>query len=222
MTRRLVLVVAALVLVLAACGNGVEEIGGGDVDVTVDTKPDITTTTADAGATTTAPDGGDEIPPGQDPRNVLGGEGQEEDDAAIACFEGDMDACDELFSITDVDSDLEAYSQTCGGRIEQVDGAPGCADRFGGGADVEAGDPQAPGNLSDDPELADSSAGEIAQFESLADDCFEGDLAACDNLFFQTPLGSDFEAYGTTCGGRLEDEVSGGCETRLGSGTTTD
>lgn len=215
MTRRLVLVLAALALVLAACGDGVQENGGGDiVDVTVDTKPDTGDTTP-----TTADDGGDDedIPPGQDPRNILGGEGQQEDDAAVACFEGDMEACDELFSITDLESDLEAYAQTCGGRIEEQDGAPGCADRFGGGAPADAGDAQAPGDLTDDPELDDSTPEEIANFEALADECFEGDLAACDDLFFQTPIGSDFEEYGTTCGGRLDEGVSGGCESELGS-----
>jgi len=223
MTRRLVLVVAALALVLAACGGGVEE-NAGVVDVTVDTKPDTTGTTDDTAASaTTAPDGGDaDIPPGQDPRNILGGEGQEEDDAAVACFEGDMDACDELFSITEVDSDLEAYSQTCGGRIDEQDGAPNCADRFGGGAAQDAGEAQAPGDLTDDPELDASSPEGIANFGELADQCFEGDLGACDELFFQTPIGSDFEAYGTTCGGRLEEGVSGSCESQLGSGGSTD
>lgn len=221
MTRRLVLVLTALFLVLAACGDGVEEIGGGDV--TVATKPDNTTTTADGGAATTAPDDGDDIPPGQDPRNILGDEGQEEDDAAVACFEGDMGACDELFSITEIGSDLEAYSQTCGGRIDEQDGAPGCADRFGAGAGADAaGDPQAPGDLADDPELDDSTPDEIASFESLADDCFGGDLGACDELFLDTPIGSDFEAYGATCGGRVEDRIGGSCEAQLGSGGSTD
>ena len=49
---------------------------------------------------------------------------------AQACFEGDLFACDTLFLRTEVGGDLEAYSQTCGGRIERQDGAPGCADRF--------------------------------------------------------------------------------------------
>jgi hypothetical protein len=211
MTRRLVFVFAALFLVLAACGGGVEENGG--ADVTVDTKPDTPDTTA--GTATTAPDdGGDEgIPPGQDPRNILG------DDEALntlanQCFEGDMDACDQLFSDTPVDSDLEAYAQTCGGRIEEQDGAPDCATRF-----VAVGDPQQPGDLTDDPTLSDSSAEEISRFGDLADQCFDGDFAACDDLFLETPIDSDFEAYGRSCGGRLEEGVGGECESNLGSGS---
>ncbi|MCB1004607.1 MAG: hypothetical protein KDB35_10540 [Acidimicrobiales bacterium] len=203
MTRRLLLLAAALLLVTAACGSGVEEIGGG-ADVTVsDTKPDSTDTTDGDTSDTTAADDGDDgdLPPGQDPRNILGGEGQEEDDAAIACFEGDMSACDELFTITDVGSDLEAYSQTCGGRIDEVDGAPDCVSRFGGG------DPEEPGNFD-------------AEFEGLAQDCFDGDFAACDDLFFQTPIDSAEEEYGSTCGGRLGTGVSGRCEDVLGGSST--
>jgi len=211
MTRRLLVVLAAaFVLVLAACGEGVEEIGGGgggDVTVaTADTKPD---TTDDTTATTAADDGGDDvvvdgdIPPGQDPRNILG------DDAALndlanQCFEGDMGACDDLFAQTPVDSDLEAYSQTCGGRIDEVDGAPNCVARFGGGEPVE------PEDFGD------------AQFNRLAQQCFDGDLGACDDLFFQTPIDSAGEEYGSTCGGRLTDGVSGSCEETLGSSTSGD
>lgn len=209
MTRRLLVVTVALfALVLAACGEGVEEFGGGDVTVatTDDTKPDTTDTTLD--------DGGDaddaDIPPGQDPRNILGTEGPEEDAAAEACFDGDLAACDELFRITDVDSALESYAQTCGGRIDEVDGAPECESRF-------PGSPQPPGDLTDDPELADTSQAQIAEFEDLADECFDGDMAACDDLFLQTPIDSDFEAYGRSCGGRFAEGIGGTCEDRLGA-----
>lgn len=206
MTRRLVLMAAALLLVLAACGSGVEN----GSDITVDTKPDSTETTPTTD--TTAPDNSD-IPPGQDPRDILGDD-QDLNDLANQCFDGDMGACDQLFSDTPVDSDLEAYSQTCGGRIDQQDGAPHCLARF------DPADPEEPGNLSDDPELADSTPDEISQFEDQAQECFDGDLGACDDLFLDTPVGSDFETYGTTCGGRTgDDELSGNCEDLVGSGT---
>ena len=41
-------------------------------------------------------------------------------------------------------------------------------------------------------------------------------MAACDDLYYGTDVGGDLEEYGATCGGRLDDEVYGGCETRLG------
>lgn len=199
MTRRLLLLASVLLLALAACGGGVEENGGG-TDVTVsDTKPDTGDTTDATGATdTTAADGNGDLPPGQDPRNILGDD-EALNDLANQCFEGDMQACDDLFAQTPVDSDLEAYSQTCGGRIDEVDGSPDCVARF-----AAAADPQEPGDFND------------AEFDGLAGECFDGDLASCDELFRVTPVGSAAEAYGSTCGGRLEDGVSGSCEELLG------
>lgn len=195
--RRLLLLASVLLLVLAACGGGVEENGGG-ADVTVsDTKPDTTDTTG-ATATTTAGDDNGDLPPGQDPRNILGDD-QALNDLANQCFDGDMQACDDLFAQTPVDSDLEAYSQTCGGRIDEVDGSPDCVARF-----ASASDPQEPGDFND------------AEFDRLAGECFDGDLASCDELFRVTPVGSAAEAYGSTCGGRLEEGVSGDCEDLLG------
>lgn len=202
MTRRHALLAALFVLVLAACGGGVEENGGSDTTqaTTADTKPDNGTqgTTAD-----TVDDGGDDadIPPGQDPRNILGDD-EALNDLANQCFDGDMGACDQLFLDTPVDSDLEAYSQTCGGRIDEVDGSPNCVARFA------TGDPEPPASFGD------------AEFDSLAADCFDGDLGACDELFRVTPVDSEAEAYGNSCGGRVDDELRGSCEEILGGASS--
>lgn len=205
MTRRLTLLAALLVLVLAACGGGVDENGGGDTTqaTTVGTKPDNGTqgTTAD-----TVDNGGNngtngDLPAGLDPRNILGDD-QALNDLANQCFDGDMGACDQLFLDTPVDSDLEAYSQTCGGRIDEVDGNPHCAARF------SAGEPERPASFGD------------AEFDSLASDCFDGDLGACDELFRVTPVDSEAEAYGNSCGGRVDDELRGSCEEFLGGSSS--
>ena len=37
-------------------------------------------------------------------------------------------------------------------------------------------------------------------------------MAACDALYFWSPFGSDYEAFGNTCGGISEEELFGGCE----------
>ena len=68
----------------------------------------------------------------------------------------------------------------------------------GGSGDVpEPGSP--PDGLGDDPVL-----------DALAQDCFDGDLQACDDLFLDSPVDSDYETYGNTCGDRVpEDEVNG-------------
>jgi hypothetical protein len=53
--------------------------------------------------------------------------------------------------------------------------------------------PTPPGVLGDD-----------ATLDAHADDCFGGDLQACDTLYFESPPMSDYEEYALTCGGRVK------------------
>ena len=39
---------------------------------------------------------------------------------------------------------------------------------------------------------------------ALADQCFAGDLLDCDILYAQADAGSQYEAYGSSCGRRIE------------------
>lgn len=55
-----------------------------------------------------------------------------------------------------------------------------------------------------------------SEFQDLAEDCFGGDLAGCDELWVNTPVGSVAEEYGGTCGGRITYEGPSQCEERLG------
>lgn len=188
---RPVAVALAAVACLSACGSGVQERA-------------VTATTTPVGADTvlvpqTAPP--PEVPEGEDPSALLG-EAPELDALAEACFEGDLFACDTLFLRTEVGSDLEAYAQTCGGRIERHSGGPGCAARF----DTPEPDAEAPGELGDDAEL-----------DALAADCFGGDIGACDDLYLRSPVDSPYETYGATCGGRLALPSDGGCESQFGA-----
>ena len=66
-------------------------------------------------------------------------------------------------------------------------------------------EPTSPVGLGDDPHL-----------EALAQDCFDGDFASCDQLFFESPVDSDYEAYGDSCGGR--NEPAGLCVNIYGEG----
>ncbi len=77
-----------------------------------------------------------------------------------------------------------------------IAGGPG-AGYSGTGAPT---DPPAPGDPDHDP-----------RFAGLAADCRDGDMAACDDLYRETPVGDPYETYASTCGGRLHDEASGGC-----------
>jgi hypothetical protein len=56
--------------------------------------------------------------------------------------------------------------------------------------------------------LTDCANGYLDQCDDLlyllADDCTYGDAYSCDTLYLISPVGSDYEAYGATCGGLVE------------------
>jgi hypothetical protein len=66
-------------------------------------------------------------------------------------------------------------------------------------------DPPSPGDADFD-----------VRFDGDAQDCHDGDVSACDDLYAETPVGDAYEEYGSTCGGRLDDETYGGCVRILG------
>jgi hypothetical protein len=45
----------------------------------------------------------------------------------------------------------------------------------------------------------------------LYSDCTNGDMYSCDTLYWISPVGSDDEAYGATCGGLFFDWQYGTC-----------
>ncbi|MEI4272824.1 hypothetical protein TEK04_13930 [Klenkia sp. LSe6-5] len=51
-----------------------------------------------------------------------------------------------------------------------------------------------------------------AQYDADAQDCYAGDLGACDDLYYATEVGSLYEWLGSTCGGREEYETFGLCD----------
>jgi hypothetical protein len=62
---------------------------------------------------------------------------------------------------------------------------------------------------SDPPSPADRDFD--VRFDGDAQDCHDGDMSACDDLYAETPVGDPYEEYGSTCGGRLDDETYGDC-----------
>ncbi|GAA4873641.1 trypsin-like peptidase domain-containing protein [Serinicoccus chungangensis] len=110
---------------------------------------------------------------------------QAEQEAALAsllsaCEAGDMQACDDLFWESPSGSAAEATAADCGGHF---------ADYWGSCVDREA------------------EAGEIA---TLVGSCHAGDMQACDDLYWQSPSGSEAEAIAEDCGGRYPGE-GGSC-----------
>lgn len=49
------------------------------------------------------------------------------------------------------------------------------------------------------------------QLDRLYQECSDGNMASCDDLYLQAPYGSEKERYGDTCGGRL-DKPQGYCQ----------
>jgi hypothetical protein len=67
-------------------------------------------------------------------------------------------------------------------------------DEGSSGGDGDSSIPAAtsePEGLGDDPE-----------FDRYAEDCYDGDMQACDDLFRESPAGSAYELYGGSCAGR--------------------
>jgi hypothetical protein len=67
------------------------------------------------------------------------------------------------------------------------------------------------------PPPADASEMSDPALADLANSCGAGDMAACDQLFWDSELGGDLEAYAKTCGGLVpEGGASDQCVTRFG------
>jgi hypothetical protein len=71
------------------------------------------------------------------------------------------------------------------------------------------------GDLDDEggPPTEPPSGGD-ATLSGLADECYQGDMQACDDLYLQSDSGSELEDYGDTCGHRF-DVSHGFCATAL-------
>ena len=101
----------------------------------------------------------------------------------LDCDGGSFIACDDLFDQSPLDSDYQFFGDTCGGRQEWDTGL-WCTDVFG-----DATTPS-PGGFGTDDFL-----------DSLYVACDAGDLAACDDLYFESPPNSAYKTFGDTCGG---------------------
>lgn len=89
-----------------------------------------------------------------------------------------------------------------------------------------------PGDRGTDPTVPVVPAGELrspvappaagdpgwsAEFDRTAQQCFAGSMTACDDLYWESSVGDVYEAYGSTCGGRLSRQTAGGCGAALGA-----
>jgi len=112
------------------------------------------------------------------------------------CADGDLRLCDTLYWSAPAGSDYGAFAADCGGNRPAAMyscSLEGAVDPATGFADLES-----------------------AQINDLSASCVDGDMVACDLLFFITPLDSDHNDVGFTCGGRIGIGAYSGCRTQLG------
>jgi hypothetical protein len=122
-----------------------------------------------------------------------------------ACADGDMVACDELYWSTPVGSEYEAFGATCGERSDAW-----------GTCELEAAVAAVP-DVPEVPDVSDvvepaqpDTRGDDGQLDALWDACAAEDWGACDELYLQSPYGSRYEGYGSSCGDRV-GESYGSC-----------
>jgi hypothetical protein len=66
-------------------------------------------------------------------------------------------------------------------------------------------------------DAGDDTYGDDAHLDSLWDACAGGSGAACDDLFFESPIGSQYEDFGNTCGNRFsQSDAPFSCEDAIG------
>jgi hypothetical protein len=104
------------------------------------------------------------------------------------CEDGNDLACDILYQISAFDSPEEDAAVTCGGRTDVA--VTFCT------AGIDAGEDE----LVFDPD----SAG----LERVIEACqVDGNMTACDFLYYRSPIDSEFQEVGGTCGGRVNVAV---------------
>lgn len=109
------------------------------------------------------------------------------DAKALDCHQADLTACDDLYVASPDGSLYEVYGATCGARIDAPTNRL-CVDVL------------LP--VADDP----TGLGDDAFLDALAAQCHAGDLLECDLLYAAADTGSQYEAYGATCGRRIETD----------------
>jgi hypothetical protein len=58
--------------------------------------------------------------------------------------------------------------------------------------------------------MAGNAYGDNPELDALYDECAAGDGYSCDELFFNSEIGSQYETFGMTCGERFENDVNAG------------
>lgn len=170
--------------------------GSDDEDDGSDTADDASDESDNDDASDDASDESDDGDPDLGDGSGFGLGGAEQLESLLAdCEDGSDLACDVLFQISAFDSSEETAALSCGGRSDTT--VVFCTEG------VEA----LPDELVFDPD----SDGIDAVVDQCVDD---GDMTACDFLFYRSPIDSELQEVGGTCGGRITVAVPD-CRTAL-------
>lgn len=236
MTKRILPIVAAFLVVLTACTASRPELGeqvgaptdlafddSGTGDNASDVDPiDVTGEIGDSAVVTPdgpAPKTADERPDSfvvNDDGVVVPKSGEliEQygstpilDHLHDSCVDGFLTDCDSLYFASPPGTDYELMAITCGGRGTEHYGT--CEIDLGGGSDTD---------IDTEIEVEDLTGlfdgilvfGDDPALDALWTSCAGGDMVACDQLFFTSPIGSSYETFGDTCG-NTSPSTSGGC-----------
>jgi hypothetical protein len=216
MTRgRTLITTGALLLALAGCGD---DGGGGDEAAFCDALDDLSGQVTDG-------DVADDIDGIVDTVNDLIGTAPDGEPLEAAQAVGDEVADADEDDEGDVADVIELVQDELGPQAEDLCGED--PDEFAVAPEVEettttTTEPDTTTTTGDDTTTTTAGDGEegdsppvgarepvpgniAPDFAALAQACFDGDMAQCDDLFNTTPTGSIDETYGDTCAGRIDD-----------------
>lgn len=185
-------IVVAILFLTGILGGGAKD----DPTASVSTTPVPTTTEPLSVATTPESTPSTGFGPGA----AAPGTDAELDAFWNSCAAGDMEACDNLYWNSPLNSVYEEYAISCGGTQ---------SGRYGSCATLD-------GNTLPTFGLA---PGTDATLDALWNSCAGGDMAACDDLYWSSPVGSEYEDFAISCGGTQTD-MYGSCDTSGGSSST--
>jgi hypothetical protein len=113
------------------------------------------------------------------------------------CEAGDFQSCDDLYSDSPLGSEYQEFGDTCGNRNVP---SGWCVEVYATGGSSSGS----------------SAPGEDSYLDQLWAECEYGDFQACDDLYSDSPLGSEYQEFGDTCGNR--NVPSGWCVEVYASG----
>ena len=165
------------------------------------------------------------------------GDNAELDELWDACNGENFAACNALYDQSPFDSEYEQFGGTCGYRTEFLAGCPppeptadlealrgGCAEGSmeacwelfevapAGSYDEEFG--ATCGGRTDGDLPCVFTLGDSPWLDELWNACSEGAMEECDLLYEDSPVGSEYEEFGRTCGWRVDDAGGGECVQR--------